>query len=905
MALHTEEVQEMSSGFTKTIEASAMGLIMQNLQRDQYQFPIKSTVREIVCNGIDSIADRNAAMDILKGAPISKYFQEDKAGALFQDSSFNADYYDPAWLSGDNQAYIKYTEGAQLGKDYITFSDNGTGLGGKRLEGYFSLGFSSKRLSKITLGKFGIGAKAALSVGVQYFTMESRYNGCLYRFNVYSSKVDSIIPAFNMETGEPNGHTMFGTYKVYFEATTLKNGVSVTVETKKHHKAQYIDAVKSQLLYFPDIDFRVENSHGLVEHIAYRAGILYEDEYIVLSDNNQWSRPHLLLNKVNYGFINWEELELEPKFGNVGIKVQPEEVDVNPSRESIIWSDSTKMKVQARFKDVVGIATDFVQKQLQEDDFVKWLRTCYQISSASMGGNSSIVSRLAGIIDISQVEPYFPPDKDIRFHPSRMWEGYNVRAYSMSRRTKANATLNKVERLQVYTLTQYSALPIFLMDESTSVRRDKYMLQKLYPGGFITIKAPEWIDTEFGDDLVIDNALVTQLELTDTTKVLTEKEKKSWAQVISSVPTIWKYLNKSTETKLYSSVIVPEGFTATEDDEDEEIAQEDAVKVAAAKVDADARRKLEGKTVLHTPEYLCRQNSGGAEKPYTYYKIEVPIAEISDWDQEEIFYCNDAEAEMMQLAAFITRPPNRDLTVPRSAWFKSSTYSETNPLTHYTDNDRLRLVKVSQPNTKLYSSFKPITKFFIDVKQGTLTMSNALLRWNTARLMQQKLGQAAFLWNFSTFDAVRSAQYQQLVEYVKTSYNEVGNHAGFKYGVTDESYKQLIAHLDNVLEFQHLVAGGASDEEIAERAKAMYNNTQVTDAMAVEPEIWALFIEVLEYAVPIQTMLNTMPLLTGVVEGDLMEPSTKWDQFEDRVNPLICAEVEQAIFAYLQFKGVS
>ena len=83
------------------------------------------------------------------------------------------------------------------------------------------------------------------------------------------------------------------------------NGVTIIIEAKKHHKQQYIDAVKSQMLYFNDILFNIQHEDGAIENVDYKAKILYEDDMIVLSDNNYYSKPHLLLNKVNYGYIAW------------------------------------------------------------------------------------------------------------------------------------------------------------------------------------------------------------------------------------------------------------------------------------------------------------------------------------------------------------------------------------------------------------------------------------------------------------------------------------------------------------------------------------------------------------------------------------------------------------------------
>jgi hypothetical protein len=60
--------------------------------------------------------------------------------------SFNADY-DLNWLSNNDNVQIVYVDN-DTPRDRIKFIDHGVGLGGERLINYFSLGYSTKRLSK-------------------------------------------------------------------------------------------------------------------------------------------------------------------------------------------------------------------------------------------------------------------------------------------------------------------------------------------------------------------------------------------------------------------------------------------------------------------------------------------------------------------------------------------------------------------------------------------------------------------------------------------------------------------------------------------------------------------------------------------------------------------------------------
>lgn len=888
MAVHTVEISEMTSGFSKGIEASAMGLIMDNLQKYQYQYPVKSTVREIVSNGIDSIADRNAAVDILNGAPLDKYFVEDKDDPLFQHSKFDPNYYDRSWLSTDNLVYIDYHEGKNQEYDKVVITDHGTGLGGRRLQGYFQLGYSTKRLSKMPLGKFGIGAKSALSVA-KFYTVESRYNGKLFRFNIYSSDVDSIIPRYDLVNEKENAHELFGegpnAHVVYYEDTTEKNGVTVMIEAKKHHQAQYIDAVKTQLLYFDNIVFRIHRTNGTVETVSHKASVIYEDDNIILSDNKIWSRPHLLLNRVNYGYINWDELEMEGKYGNIGIKVRPEDVEVNPSRESVIWSEETKAMVLKRFNDVVNIATSFIEKELKEQDFVKWLRTCYQILASCWNSpDDSIVQRLSRIVDLSQIEPRFTGDKTLQFN-QYLFVAFNVRLFSFLHSKKANNKVLKVEREKIYGLQSYNHLPIVLMDSAVSVRKDKYLLKHVYTSGFVGITVPEWIDEKFGDNVVITRGLVHDLLKLKEDDEVTPYHKEA----IRNASSLYYWLSKSDETIHYSDVDVPDSFTSSDEDEETEEDEEKSA-VVNHKIQSDVRRKLEGKTIVSEPYYqyhqFYRKNLNENSVFHTWVRTEIPIARINDWDNEEIFYGNEADAEVLSLAAFITRVPTSE---PRNN-------SQVVP-----DKHPIRLIKVAQSTNRLFSDFKHIQEFFISVKKTSITMSNALVKWNTARLLLPRINEVAFMWNFAPFDKKRADTYRSIVEYVKTNYNEVGQYAVTKHAVTEYAYTSLINHLDSIHKFQKFVASGPSKEELATVAKEMFDNASISSAVSVDPVIWAEFEDLCEFAIPIKHLLNEVEGLTGLSRSQLLDEP---DQFLNRDECVLCSEVEQTIQGYLQIKGV-
>ncbi len=139
MAIHIQETNQLEKGHLKTIDESGIMMIFDTLQKYQYAFPIKSTVRELLSNAIDSISEKKVAKEILTGkAKIEDYFV-DIQGDLYKDSKFDAEYYDLKWLSGNDKVSMTYIVGSVMERDKVIFEDHGVGLAGKRLEGYFKL----------------------------------------------------------------------------------------------------------------------------------------------------------------------------------------------------------------------------------------------------------------------------------------------------------------------------------------------------------------------------------------------------------------------------------------------------------------------------------------------------------------------------------------------------------------------------------------------------------------------------------------------------------------------------------------------------------------------------------------------------------------------------------------------
>jgi hypothetical protein len=827
MAIVNEEVRQIGAGVMKTINEGAMSQVLDTLQRYQYSYPVKSTTRELVSNAVDSLADKRTARKILSGeATVTDFFVE-REGALYTDSHWNPEYYDLDWLDEVDEVEIRYVSGMNMEKDYVTISDTGVGLGGKRLEGFFSLGFSTKRLSKLPIGKWGIGAKSPLSVGVDFYTVESRYNGQLYRFNVYAHSVDSLIPRFNLEKGVENPHIVWNEdteheYKVYYENTEKKNGVVVTIAAKKIHKAQYIDAVKSQLLYFDDLKFVVVDESGHEAVIPYKAPIVYEDDFIILSDQTYYSKPHLLLNKVNYGYIDWAELELEDRNGNIGIKVAPENIDVTPSRENIIWSDRTKQMIHERFEKVQEIASKFIQEELKETDFILWLKTCYQATGRYSGASNSMVGRLSRIIDITTIKPAYNPNPEVKYRMDLL-TGLYIRTVNKISKSMPEGMATAVQRVEAKTLNALfdsnNHRPIYLLEagERVSNKKDKYLLET-HTNGFIQI-------SESSDRLKMIASGIPE-EVVD--KMLSWESKSAFGV---SARELWDLIKASSVPLKYADIEVPESYSKS----DEEFDMTSKYGPQAEEVMAKRQEVRSRMVAAKSGKIFIRPYRSIVSVPNSAH---VTVEEINDWDCDEIYYAIGTDEQKQGHLA---------------------THVAYNPSTQALDED-VMIISIAPSDAKHFVRFQPITEFFLKIKNSTISMSNSLIRWNTARLIEKDLEKAHFLRNFQDFNPDMAEKADTLRVYVNAHYH-TRSVSSFAPGTT--AYQDLINHLTLVTQFQVFVIDNKDNPElIAAKAGKFFGNKEITDGCAVDVAMMDLLDEVMEYCNVLGGLLNYIPDLT-------------------------------------------
>lgn len=864
MAILHQNNQEVDAGFNKKFEAGSEALLMNFVQSTQYKYPEKSAVRELGTNAIDSIREKQRFFKIQSGeAKISDFYVE-KEGDMYKDSKYDPTYYDEKWLSKtENMVKLVYKANGNNQRDTLHIIDTGVGLGGTRLEKSFNPLFSTKRLNTQDLGKFGVGSKSGLALQTDYYTIISRYNGMEFHFNVYEYKVQSTVPRFNMEEGTENPFYVCQTIEradgtpeqFYYLPTDQPNGVEVILQVKKGLRKIFFDAIKGQFLYMDGIEFWVHEEDGTIRQEPVKANIEYEDDIFVMPDasSTYYSKVHLILNGICYGYVDFLQMEEEERVGNIGLKIDPSRVDVTLNREDVQWTQRTTEAIHEVFKEGEHIAERLLNEALKSTDIIDWL---LKSAASTLGSSNSIISRFANIVDVKRMKPKFIPMPKIKFDtsPYTFFSGYEV-VQVMPGTTFSKAKqmhIPTVKRDDVHSWSMFNGRQVFYQDARTSFRQEMYMLS-IYPNGFIKVM-PKGKDFEIKEDKKLSKSEEALLDCTwEEWEKFDPAKRKEWLEAKgkqweSDRALMDQLIRDSKYTDLYSSIVVPEDFSVYEKEEEEDTI-EAAERIIKEMSDAE-RRKLENKIVIHT----TRQ----AGSWWSRQKREVTINEVLK-EKDTIIYGFQEDEENLKIAHQLMGIPSHE-----QSW-------HPNP----------KLCMVAQSNAKYFKPHMYINDFFMSYNPETKTISmhNQLVKWQTARLINEALGKLQFLTNFSLFDSQANSLYKTLKDYVATNYVKISG--------AEEQIQNLITYANQVTTFQLFVAAHPDDAEaIAAKSKALFDtdeNGSFANAVGIEMEPYQWLQELLEHSSEVRTLLNQVSCLTN--------------------NQTISYELEQEIKEYLNFKG--
>ena len=822
-------VQSNSAGLQKRINKSAEKLVFDVLQSSQYSTPIPSTVRELVTNACDSQREKEIALEILSGKKSVEDYYITRNDDEYVDSNFNPDYYDPQYLSADNnRVVVRYKESNGTGFcDVFSVIDYGVGIGASRLEGYLELGFSTKRNTAENFGAFGLGAKVPLSTGVDFYTVETAHNGKLFKMNCFAYKTDFLIGKF-----QADGHITFsdGT-EVNYLKTNSPNFTKISFGVKRHNRTKFVDAVQDQLNYIDNVDIKYTYEDGTELDRSVRSDILYNSDNLIISDTWAWRKPHIVMVKsqgattgINYGFVDFRELEMEQLWGAVGIKcparqayldeegnevVIQDGVEVTPSREKVIWNEHTKKYIQGAIERAAQDAANVISEQLDETDFLTWVKKCSEVIYKN-NNNDSVLRQLGEMVDKESIKPKFRTG--ITFAaPGGILKGYKVRNVS---RVWKDGKYQIVREEVGWGQVNWDNL--YFVQGNPSARKDLYLMQKQT----LTLITEHHITNVLNDDKV--QAKIDAINLHRVSN--------------------WELIKDSPIVKFdYDEIEVPADFDEAVSKKQE---QED-LKNRYRFMTPEERRREANEVVLYT---LRRPHTGDRRwcnnlTDWVWDKVEAPLQLIQDTDIET-YYGTSEDESMLQLAATIcapTVPGWRDVYPTLSHYHPFSNtdtqvanenpvFTEFKPHRFRNDyngkwmgeTDRepakvtdIQLFKVSAALSKkmVGGNIKHISEFFSTTYENKWSMHSKVREWVTGCLMPHVPN-----W----FERLKEIdpKYRDVLDKLQP-YDKYRHHSRY-WSHNDDEFKEVINLMKKMHEMQTFMLDDHDEQAVAQKSMELF-----------------------------------------------------------------------------------
>jgi len=893
-----------SAGVAKRINKGAEKMVFDILQSTQYSMPIQSTIRELVTNACDSQREKEVAIEILSGKKKVEDYYIERHGPQYKDSNFDKNYYNTGYLNTEtNQIDLVYEKNEGLGYcDVFKVTDYGVGIGKRRLEGILELGYSTKRNTSENFGAFGLGAKAALSTGVDFYTIETVYNGMRFKCNCYNYKTDFIIPAFNVEEGKPNPFITFsdGT-KVYYEnyggddIDGGKNRTTVSFGVKRHNRNKFEEAVEEQLLYFSNVNFKIINNedNGHEREVNFKAEVLHNSKNLIVSDSYYFNKPHIVLVKdenattgINYGYIDFRELEMEQMYGCIAFKcptrqvvtnedgtetVLQEGVDVTPSREKVIWNEATKKYIKGVILAAAQEASDMVEEQLKETDFLKWVDACRSIITGNSSENK-VLNKLSRIINTDDIKPKYGPDPRIKYgSANKLFEGLNI----MKPYTAYENSKKVIKRDTVKDWQGFDAKHFYAKEGPFNKYKDTYLLNKdcedSYDKNHVTTYNLQDLDDKFKE--LLEKALGN----TDAVqKVMKEKNR-----VKAKRAAILKFIESSEWYKSYDDIEVPEEWI----EECKEIEAQDEEKAKFSNLSPAERREIEKRMVAYT----LRLDHTKDDK-FTLDKIEPKVKDLMN-STNRIYYCTKEDEGKMRTAARLlsnVAPSFKDV-YPKASMYENCTPGWKNndegsrefpvfwyehPPVRFLDWlnkgnykewaipkqgwDTPQLIRVSQNKVKHITknaNVKHIDDLFLILTTNNgYTMDNSLIKYYTASRLD-KISDFKFMQGLGCIHDELQKDYCELLDLRENSYEEEN------YTYVKKMAPSILEHMDKLYEFQKFCNECDDAEMIQNKSRELFVLSDVSEACAADLDILAKYDNMVEFAQEIKPLLDEIECL--------------------------------------------
>ena len=723
-------VTSNSIGIEKKINKGAERLVFDILQATQYSTPISSTVRELATNALDAQREKEIAVDILTGNKSIEDYYIQRDDEQYKDSNFDKSYYDINYLDlENNDVELTYIENEGIGFcDEFSVKDYGVGVGGNRLIGMSELGYSTKRNTSENFGAFGLGSKVALSTGVDFYVVESAYNGKYVKFQCFPYKT-----VFMISKWESDGEIRLNNDNIaYYKNYSGKNYTKISFGVKRHNRYKFSEAVEDQLMYIPGLRFFYKEEDSSIREKYFFKTPIHTSSNIIVSDGGYYSKPHIVIVKspeantgINYGHIEFRELEMEQLFGAVGLKcpirqsyidsdrvehVIQDGVEVTPSREKVIWNDKTKRYIEELIDKAHDEIADLIDTELQsETDFLEWTKKCSIIVNPTITGNNDesksilLVGKLARFLSLEKITPRFSLNNSIVYKTlSSALPYYSV--YKVNVRGVS---------LQLSDVFQWSLIDLnnfYVLDDRRSQVKDYYLLSQSEN---------------------IDNAAIYILrENTSKLNGISDEVKRNalFIKARAEEQIVLDFIKKSKYYKSYDDVEIPEDFKPP-------INLEDVTKSFRDMSPAE-RRKLEGNSVIHT----LREDARRTRTEIVLDKVE-PKTSLLLSSQTPTYYCTKEDHQELVAAFYLFKVFSYKYEHNRWNWYQDNSYYWDKLPTrfqHFPDTKvikrrlsnpdfRVQLIQVSEKTEELLDlnpNIKHISHlFWEDNGDGTLSLN--------------------------------------------------------------------------------------------------------------------------------------------------------------------------------------
>jgi hypothetical protein len=854
-----------SQGLDRKIDSSSEKMVLDILQVTQYSKPIDSSIRELASNAVDSQREKEIAIEILTGqAKVEDYYVE-REGSQYEASKFDSGYYSLNHLdTKHNDVIINYEEVDDTGfSDTFSVTDYGVGIGGERLRGITKLGYSTKRNSTQTLGAFGLGQKSPLSTGVPFYTVETVHNGKRYRLNCYAYKIESDIPKF-AESGEINGTFNLGTteqaFPIYYEQTDSRNYTKISFKVKKHNRSKYRHAVREQLMYFKQTKFFYrKEGESYPQEIEFNTEVLHNSPHLLVSSNPMYQKPHIVIVKdlksdfgVNYGAVDFAELEMEPMRGSVGFKcpirqvvrdpntnvetVLQEGISVTPSRESVIFDEYTKDYIKSVIGEAKSEASVLVQDSIKDSaNLMEWLTNCFQVLSSGFMGHRSALRELSNLVKTSELNPKYA-NTDIKYtmSPEFFFSGISIKKV-FTRLHDFNATTGTykktVERDSISSWSDIISSDIYLLDESMqrhNITKDRYLTQD--SNSILTFK------------VLSRNELLDGLSATQKAK-MGVRVNAYLDKIEAKRDKILELLIEGESIKNYSEVVVPEGYDKVVEEEEERARLKTAEEI----------RQLEGRIPAYTYRKV-RESSWSSQYDFVSTKVEPKVKELADLATPEkpvIFGTLEHEPKMKALGNLFTDFFRMERVLLPGELAKGH---------HDAELPYFSLLRVSKRNLKLIKSlpnYIHIDKFMTNHKDDHFEVGTFFVPYFTADFLEEQLPSLRFLRNYSEIHNEACVAFCELEKYKENLFK------GYKSLISNLRYNDAgIEFVDEAKAAAKLQVRLSKEESKTAEEVASELGVKYTSASVIDQNILYLLYDLQAYAEAIAPLLNHVTILS-------------------------------------------